>query len=61
MTEIDTEDLVWGINGIAKVIGRSDRQTYHLLTSGLLPAKQVGSRWVASRKKLIEALIGEAA
>ncbi|KTR05174.1 hypothetical protein NS365_13395 [Aureimonas ureilytica] len=46
-------DLVWGISGIAKVIGRTDRQTYSMLTAGQLPARQVGERWVASREKLV--------
>ncbi|MCI5073961.1 DNA-binding protein [Oricola sp.] len=61
MTETNADDIVWGASEIAKVIGRTDRQTFHLLTSGQLPAKKVGDRWVASRKKLLEALIGEAA
>ncbi|NDV88773.1 DNA-binding protein [Aurantimonas aggregata] len=46
-------DLVWGIAAIAKMIGRNERQTYDMLASGHLPAKQVGSRWVAERGKLI--------
>lgn len=46
-------DLIWGISGIAKVIGRTDRQTYDMLASGHLPARQVGNRWVAERSKLI--------
>lgn len=61
MTESNGDDIVWGASEIAKVIGRTDRQTFHLLTAGILPAKKVGDRWVASRKKLLEALIGEAA
>jgi hypothetical protein len=47
-------DLVWGAEEIAKVIGRNQRQTFCLLDSGKLPAKKVGGRWVASRKKLKE-------
>jgi hypothetical protein len=54
-------DLVWGIDAIAKMIGRSPRQTYHMLISGHLPAKQIGSRWVAERSKLIAFFIGDAA
>lgn len=46
-------DLVWGVAAIAKMIGRSDRQTYDMLTSGHLPAKQVGSRWVAKREAIV--------
>ncbi|WAP69295.1 helix-turn-helix domain-containing protein [Jiella pelagia] len=50
----DTEplDLVWGVAAIAKLIGRSERQTYDMLSSGHLPAKQVGQRWVAKRDAL---------
>lgn len=54
-------DLVWGGSGIAQVIKRTDRQTFHLLESGALPAKKVGGRWVASRRKLIEFLTDELA
>jgi len=46
-------DLVWGAAEIAKVLGCSVRKTYHMLESGALPCcKQIGSRWVASRKAL---------
>ena len=53
--DTDTEQihLIWGIAKIARVIGRSDRQTYHLLANGKLPAKLVGGRWVADRDELI--------
>lgn len=47
-------DPIWKIKEIAKAIGRSERQTFHLLASGQLPAKKVGGRWVASRQKLAE-------
>lgn len=46
-------DLVWGGEGIAKVIGRTPRITFNLLEKGELPAKKVGGRWVAERSKLI--------
>lgn len=47
-------DLIWGVEEIAKLIGRTRRQTYHLISSGNLPAvKQVGGRYVASRSKLV--------
>jgi hypothetical protein len=54
-----TPDLVWGASAIAKVIGRSERSTFHLLSNELLPAKRVGGRWCASRRKLLAALVGE--
>ena len=46
-------DLIWGASAIAKVIGRTDRQTFCMLEKGLLPAKKVSGRWVAERSKLI--------
>jgi len=46
-------DLIWGGEEIAKMIGRSRRQTFHMLDSGELPAKKVGNRWVIERSKLI--------
>lgn len=46
-------ELIWGIEEIGKLIGRTPRQAYHMLVSGNLPAKQVGNRWVAERGKLV--------
>ena len=57
----ETLDLVWGCAAIAKVIGRTERATFHMLESGDIPARKVGSkRWVASRKAL-EAFFAEVA
>jgi hypothetical protein len=47
-------DLVWGCKAIASVIGRTERATFHMLEKGELPARQVGQRWVTSRKQLME-------
>ena len=47
-------DLVWEVAEIAKIIGRTERQTFHMLNAGKLPGKKVGGRWVASRQKLID-------
>jgi len=50
----DQLDLIWGTEDIARLIGRTERQTYHMIKSGHLPmVKQVGERYVASRQKLI--------
>lgn len=47
-------DLVWGVGPISELIGRSYQQTYHMIKNGYLPmVKQVGERYVASRRKLI--------
>jgi hypothetical protein len=44
---------------IAKAIGRSPRQVYHLAEAGLLPIKKVGKQLIASRKQLLRAVIGD--
>lgn len=55
-------DLVWGIEAIAKVIGRTPRQTYHMVQAESLPVvRQVGKRYVASRSKLIAFFMEDAA
>lgn len=46
-------DLVWGLAAIAKIIGRTERQTHYMLQTGRLPAKQIGIRWVAKRSALV--------
>jgi hypothetical protein len=46
------DDLAWGTVLIAKEIGRTPRQTVHLLENSRLPAKKVGGRWCASRAAL---------
>lgn len=56
-----TDDIVWEVAAIAKVIGRTERQTNHMLAAGHLPARKVGGRWVASRRKLLAAVLGEEA
>jgi hypothetical protein len=45
-------DLLWSVRAIAAEIGRTERQTYHMLTLGQLPAERVGGRWCASRSGL---------
>jgi len=58
----DSMDLIWGVSNIARLIGRSDRQTYHMIQRGHLPmVKQIGERYVASRQKLIEFFTEDAA
>ncbi|MGN7771811.1 DNA-binding protein [Phyllobacterium sp. 22552] len=60
-TNTDELDLVWGLEAISKVIGRTVRQTHYMLSTGKLPAKQIGSRWVAERGKLIRFFMEDAA
>ena len=55
-------DLIWGVEEIGKLIGRSYQQTYFMITSGKLPmVKKVGERYVAPRAKLVAFFMGDAA
>jgi hypothetical protein len=54
--ESPTDDILWGANEIADAIGRPRRSVYYLLDRGLLPAKQIGRQWVASRRQLLDHL-----
>lgn len=53
MNQIAAPELVWGASAIARAIGRTDRQTFHMLDRGMIPAKKVGGRWVAERGQLM--------
>jgi hypothetical protein len=45
-------DLIWGADAIAKHLGLSRRQAFHMLEKGQLPARKAGGKWVASRRVL---------
>lgn len=47
-------DLIWGVEAIAAFIGRTPRQTYHMLGKGQIPGRQVGERWVVDRRDLVD-------
>jgi hypothetical protein len=55
----EAPDVLWGAADIGRAIGRAAKATFHLLEAGHLPARKIGGRWCASRRKLLEALIGE--
>ena len=57
----DLDVPVWGAKEIAIIINRSPRQTFHMLSSGVLPAKKVGDRYVSTKRKLLDAVLGEVA
>jgi hypothetical protein len=46
------DDLLWGVDAIAKEIGQPARQVYWRLENGQLPAGKNGQIWVASRQAL---------
>jgi hypothetical protein len=63
---VDTEakeevtPVVWGAEQIGRVIGRSPRQTHHLLANDQIKsAKKIGGRWVAGRAALLREFGGE--
>ncbi|MCS4091858.1 DNA-binding protein [Rhizobium sp. BK176] len=62
--QTDSADLdapIWGIENFAKIINRTQRATYHLVANGKLPANKIGDRYVSTRRKLLTAILGEAA
>lgn len=46
------DDLLWGVNEIARFLGRPHRQTTYLLETRRIPAGKCGRLWVASRSEL---------
>lgn len=59
-TDASGERPVWGCAAIAKIIGRSERSTFHLLGKGLLPAKKVGDTYCALPSRLLAHCGGDA-
>ena len=54
--------LAWGVDEIGKVIGRTARQTHHILRRGQIKsARKIGGKWVANRDALLRELSGDAA
>ena len=48
------DTFAWGAAEIGRIIGRNQKQTWHLLTQGAIKsAKKVGGTWVASRGALL--------
>ena len=52
MTNGGLDEPVWGASAIGEVIGRSRRQTIHLLQTSQIPAARVGRWWVSTRRRL---------
>lgn len=53
-------DAIWGIDGIAEAIGQTFDATAYMLKKKQLPARKIGERWVASRKRLNDFIAGDA-
>jgi hypothetical protein len=50
--EAVADDALEGVEAIARYLGLASRRTTYLLERGLLPAGKLGTRWVASKKRL---------
>jgi excisionase family DNA binding protein len=57
-----TEDIldqpVWNADEMAKVLGRTKRQVFHMLHSGHIDASRIGGRWVSTRRRLLKNIVG---
>jgi hypothetical protein len=60
MEQTEYLDLVWGVGAIAKLIGRTERATFHMLATGQLPGKKIGGRWVVARGRLARVFLDAA-
>jgi len=49
---------VWGAKNIGKFIGKPERQTFHMLEKGLLPARKIGGIWTSTEDELEDLLLG---
>ena len=52
----DPDVPVWGAAAIGQVLGRNERQAYHLLERGLIDATKVGSLWVSTPRRLLRGI-----
>ncbi|WP_180982394.1 DNA-binding protein [Methylocella silvestris] len=50
------EQYIWGAGAIAKALGLTRPQAFHMLSAGRLPARKIGKKWVSTKKALHEAL-----
>jgi hypothetical protein len=53
----DLDRPVWGASAIAGIIGRSERQVFHLLRLGVLPARKCGHCWVTTKRRLLSVVL----
>ena len=59
---INNGKFLWGVSNIAPVIGRTVRQTNHMLAAGRIrSARKVGGVWFCNRTALIREFGGDAA
>ena len=47
-------EILWGVEAIAKVLGRSRNATYHLVENGMLKGViKIGAQWTARKSVLL--------
>lgn len=60
ISKLDSLDLIWGADAIARVLNVDTRKAFYLLSTEKIPAKKIGRQWVVSRDVLLR-FLGEAA
>jgi hypothetical protein len=53
-------NLLWGAEAIARELGVTNRQAFHMLEQGHIPARKVGGRWCSDQDKLHAHFRGDA-
>jgi hypothetical protein len=54
--QADLDLPVWGAEPIGQIIGRDERQTFHLLENALIDATKVGRQWVSTPRRLLKSI-----
>ncbi len=51
-------NVLWGAEGVAPIIKRSERQARCLLKARIIPNRRVGRSFVTTRGEIVTALLG---
>jgi hypothetical protein len=54
----DALGVLWGVKAIAAYIGRTERQTRHLISTKKIPAEKFGANLIATKSRLRAVLSG---
>jgi hypothetical protein len=57
--EDDLDRPIWGVKAIAVAANLTERQAYHALEKGYLPASKAGRKWVTTHRRLRTLFDGE--
>jgi hypothetical protein len=49
---IEDSEVIWGAKAIGQALNLTERQAFHRLEAGQIPAKKIGRSWAASRSVL---------